>query len=160
MDETAQLVIFVGGMILAAIVGGVIGWKLNLWRKQKFVNNLSDVEKKRWERLEKYRVSRGGYKKGVAIMIGVLVLFMIMPIFFSYTIGIRMTMFLAVAIFFIPVLIILARSVFKTRNPDQIISFIMCVWLCMALGLVGLGYKYAWYVFWFGWVIFIGEPNA
>ena len=32
----------------------------------------------------------------------------------------------------------------------------MSVWLCMALVLVGLGYKYAWYVFWFGWIIFIG----
>ena len=159
MNETTFLYLFVGAIIILIIIMTVIiGWKFNLWRRQKFVKNLSEAEKKRWQRLEKYRVSKGGYKKGFVILFAAMIIPWILMLVFH--ISFKTTMLFG-AVIFIPVLIPHLWFVFKRKNRDEIITVIFLFGIYMGVCVWYLGYEFVKYflqitsyIFIFYWLLF------
>ena len=138
MGEIMEVYLFIGGMILLMVAGMIFWWKFWQWRRRKWLNNLNKPERRRWQPFEEYRVSHGGYKKGFPTVFGALVLFIVLFIIMVVFLGSFRMMFLLLAVICIPVLIIMARFVFKTRNRDQIISFTLIFSFFLVYGLYGL----------------------
>jgi len=134
MDETTMLLLL-GGMLLLMIVSMLIGFKLREYLRNRHMRDMSESEKKRWQQFEKYRVSKGGNWKVAALIIGILILFMAAAVI----LGSARKGFLLLAILVIPLLLVHAGFVFKTKNRDQIISLIFSLLLCAGYGLYGVG---------------------
>ncbi len=148
-----ELYLFIGGILVLMIVGWIIGWKLYEWRRKKWLNTLNNSKRKRWQRLEKARVSRGGYKKGFAIMACAMLIPWILLFAFHIPIPRLMLFFI---LLFIPLFIPHAWLVFKRKNKNEIILVIILLFMLICAGLWGMGYKYGLYLTQISFWIFIG----
>ena len=156
MDETIELFILPGVMVLFIITTWIIGWKLYKYRILRWENAMGSAERKRWKRFTKYRDSLfGGEKRGLLIMAGVFVIFVIVLLVVISLHSFRKAMLLW-PIIFTPMLILMARYAFKTRNRDGIIVFSLTVIMLAGMMLYGLGYDYGLYIMYMGVLVFLG----
>jgi len=155
MNETIMLLLL-GGMLLLMIVSMLLGFKLREYLRKRRMRNMSESERKRWERFEKYRVSKGGNWKVAALIIGILILFAAGMVI----LGSMRKAFLLIAILFIPPLIMHVRFILKTRNRDQTISWIFSLFLFIGYALFGVGIIRDLYIILIPFIIFLWWWNG
>jgi len=156
MDNTIELFITMGGFLVFLVLSMLLAMKLYEYRITRQLSNMSKAELKRWVRYRKYHKSHAGPQKSVAIVIGVVTLFMLSGLIGVVFPGSDKFIRLSTAILFIPLIVLTARSVFKTRNRDGMTAFIFVLIMLIGMALHGFGVTYGLSIMQIGFWIFVG----
>jgi hypothetical protein len=145
------IIIFLIVILGINVVGIIFGFKLRDYMRKRRMRDMGESERKQWQQFEKYRLSRGGNWKVMVFIVS----FMLVFITATIVLGSMRKVFLLIAILFIPLLLVQARSVFKTRNKDQVILLIFSLFMCVGYGLYGLEIIHNFDIIWAPFIIFI-----